>query len=505
MRHAFELSLFALLLGGPARAESIAPVKPQPTAPASAVLAVSTSPEDDVDVDGDLINAEAAYEAGLDAFGAGDVLRGRAELKKAFGVVISHLDDAALPQSLHAEFESMLYKLHASNQARGGGEPLPDTGPTLDPAPDLNASSQALIDAPQFAASSAPIDMQDISIDPKNPVVQKFIAIYAQRRPRATEQALSRSGLYRDMILNDLKKEGLPSELLYLVMTESAFHYDAVSPSGAVGLWQFMPGTARKYGLKVTYWDDERYLPEKETLAAVRYLRDLYQWFGDWNLALAAYNRGEGGLGQDMKYSRSLNFDALSKRGALPRQTDFYVPNFQASVLIGENPERYGLHPKYETPDPSDLVVLPRALDLDIAARCAGTTQDVIHRLNPELRAWSTPKDDPNFTLRIPQGTKAAFTAALAGVKDWNPGPTLIRYRVRPGDSLDRIARRNNTTVREILKTNKIRRPRLIHPGRLLLIRPGRRRIRRPAHHRRTRRHSHSRKIRRARRKQSRP
>ncbi|MDE2314652.1 MAG: transglycosylase SLT domain-containing protein, partial [Elusimicrobia bacterium] len=309
-----------------------------------------------------------------------------------------------------------------------------------------------------------------------NPIVQRFIQIYTQRRPRSVEEALSRSGLYRDMILKALKKKGLPPQLLYLVMTESEFKYDALSRSGAAGLWQFMPGTARKYGLKVTYWNDERYLPEKETQAAVNYLYDLYQWFGDWDLALAAYNRGAGGLGQDMLESRSLSFSTLSHRDALPMQTHFYVPKFEACVLIGENPAKYGLHPHYETPEAYDTAVLPRALDLDIAARCAGTTMAVIRRLNPELRAWCTPKDAPNFALRIPWGTKDAFEAALAKVKDWNPGPTLIRYRVRPGDFLGRIARLHHTTVRSIIETNKIRHPRLIRPGMVLLIRPGRER-----------------------------
>ncbi|MDE1976643.1 MAG: transglycosylase SLT domain-containing protein, partial [Elusimicrobia bacterium] len=346
-----------------------------------------------------------------------------------------------------------------------------ELGQAGDAAPDLDVSPEALV-----VSTATAVKMQPIPLDPSNPIVQRFIQIYTQRRPRSVEEALSRSGLYRDMILKALKKKGLPPQLLYLVMTESEFKYDALSRSGAAGLWQFMPGTARKYGLKVTYWNDERYLPEKETQAAVNYLYDLYQWFGDWDLALAAYNRGAGGLGQDMLASRSLSFSTLSSRDALPMQTHFYVPKFEACVLIGENPAKYGLHPHYETPEAYDTAVLPRALDLDIAARCAGTTMAVIRRLNPELRAWCTPKDAPNFALRIPWGTKDAFEAALAKVKDWNPGPTLIRYRVRPGDFLGRIARLHHTTVRSIIETNKIRHPRLIRPGMVLLIRPGRER-----------------------------
>ena len=276
------------------------------------------------------------------------------------------------------------------------------------------------------------------------------------------------------MILAELKKKGLPPELFYLVMVESEYKLDAVSPSGAAGLWQFMPGTARKYGLEVSYWVDERYDPVKSTRAAVQYLSDLYQWFGDWELALAAYNRGEGGIGRDLQFSRSTDFGSLAGRNALPQETHHYVPKFMACVMIGRNPGKYGLRPKYETPEAFDEVSLPRDLDLGVAAKCAGTTEGVLRRLNPELRSWCTPKDRPAFALRLPAGTKDAFSAELAKVTDWNPGPTMVRYRVKRGDSLGRIAKTYHTTVKAILETNKLRSARRITPGITLLIKPGR-------------------------------
>ncbi|HVA65779.1 MAG TPA: transglycosylase SLT domain-containing protein [Elusimicrobiota bacterium] len=438
-----------------------------PAAASSAETAafVSTAASDAMsrpapDLDEELKMADRDYEAGLQDFESTQIAQGRAEMARAFGVIVSNLSDPGLTDSMHSEFGAMLYKIRNWNELRQAG----------DAAPDLDVSPEAL----NLSSGTDVVKMQPIPLDPTNPIVQRFIQIYTQRRPRSVEEALSRSGLYRGMILKALKKKGLPPELLYLVMTESEFKYDALSRSGAAGLWQFMPGTARKYGLKVTYWNDERYEPEKETQAAVDYLYNLYQWFGDWDLALAAYNRGEGGLGQDLQASRSLSFNALSSRDALPEQTHFYVPKFEACVLIGEHPEKYGLHPHYQTPDSYDAVKLPRALDLGIAARCAGTTLDELRRLNPELREWCTPKDAPNFELKIPRGTKDVFLAALDQVKDWNPGPTLLRYRVRPGDFLGRIARLHHTTVRSIIETNKIRRPRLIRPGMVLLIRPGR-------------------------------
>jgi membrane-bound lytic murein transglycosylase D len=219
---------------------------------------------------------------------------------------------------------------------------------------------------------------------------------------------------------------------------------------------------------------DERLEPEKATRAAARYLADLCRWVGDWDFALAAYTRGEGGLGRDLQFSRSIDFSSLAGRDALPTETHFYVPKFEACALIGEEPEKYGLHPRYEAPQAYETVPLPRDLDLGVAARCAGATEAVLRALNPELRAWCTPKDRPGFLLRIPKGTKDAFVAALAKVQDWNPGPTLVRYRVRRGDSLGRIAKLHHTTVRGILATNKLHNARLIRPGMILLIKPGR-------------------------------
>jgi membrane-bound lytic murein transglycosylase D len=416
-----------------------------------------------------LTRAEAAYESGLKSFRAGDPAEGRADLTKAFALVVSRMDDATLPAALHADFSGMLEKIRGRDEGDDADAPAdPAEIPNGLDVPDAELSTAA-------ALGEGPNRMRgEIVIDSTNAITQSFLKIYSRKRPRTVEEALARSGRYKPMISAALKKAGLPPELFYLVMTESEYKIDARSPSGAAGLWQFMPGTARKYGLKVTYWVDERYDPEKATRAAIHYLSDLYAWFGDWNLALAAYNRGEGGLGQDMKWSRSTDFDSLAERNALPQQTHHYVPKFMACVMIGEHPERFGLHPAYDAPDAYDEVPLPRPLDLTVAARCAGVKEEVIHRLNPALRAWATPAKTPGFILRVPKGAKDAFLAKLAEVKDWNPGPVLVRYRVRRGDYLGRIARLHRTTVRAIMELNGLRRARLLRPGMVLKIRPGR-------------------------------
>jgi hypothetical protein len=441
------------------------PVRAQPPDAAAAPPAVSTSaPAEagapDAALAEDLRQADGLYADAVGRLKDGRGDEARSELKRAFGILVEDVDDPSLAAALRPEFSAML------DRVRNWQGPAP-AGET---ASDLDVPEDVL-----RASTSVPAGrMRDIRIDPDNALAQKFLAIYTKQRPGTVEEALARSGRYRDMIEAELKKKGLPPELFYLVMVESEYKPDAVSPSGAAGLWQFMPGTARKYGLEVSYWVDERFDPEKATVAAARYLSDLYQWFGDWELALAAYNRGEGGIGRDLQFSRSLDFDSLSGRKALPQETHHYVPKFMACVLIGRDPKKYGLRAKYEEPEPYDEVPLPRDLDLGVAAKCAGVPESVLRRLNPELRSWCTPKDRPGFLLRVPKGAKDSFLAALAKVDEWNPGPTLVRYRVVRGDSLGRIAKQYHTTVRGILETNKLRSARLIRPGITLLIKPGR-------------------------------
>ncbi len=434
----------ALLLFAVAPAAAVSVSSAPAASVSSSSVAVSSAPA---------VDPEAAFDEAVRRMQDGDAEGGRAKLKAAFDSMADGVDDDELADSLRGDFYDMVERVHDWPDAQAAGES----------ATGLDVS-----------IGTAPVRMQGIVLEPSNPVVQKFIDTYAQRRPQTVEEALARSGLYKDMIMAELKKRGLPPDLFYLVMAESEYKYDAVSHAGAAGLWQLMPGTARKYGLEVSYWVDERFDPVKSTRAAVHYLADLYQWFGDWNLALAAYNRGEGGIGRDLRFSRSTDFGALSGRGAVPNETRFYVPKFMACALIGKDPAKYGLHPRYETPAPIAAVPLARDLDLGIAAKCAQTTVAVLRALNPELRAWCTPKGRPGFLLRLPEAAKAAFLANLAQVKDWDPGPMLVRYRVRRGDYLGRIARRYRTTVRAVMQLNKLRSSRRLRPGMILRLRPGR-------------------------------
>jgi LysM repeat protein len=411
---------------------------------------------------GKLKVAEESYEKGISHFRTGNARKARTALKKAFAILTDSLEEDRLSAALQSDFLSMLEKVRTW-----------ETGDTRTEYPsELEASEEELKTVHPISIPAAS-KKHDLKIDPDNEITQKYLHIYTKKRPESVEQALARSGRYKNFIAGELAKAGLPHELFYLVMTESEYKLNAVSRSGAAGLWQFMPGTARHYGMEVSYWIDERFHPEKATKAAIRHLKDLHDWFGDWHLALAAYNRGLNGIGRDLQFSRAADFGGLANRKAIPQETHNYVPKFMACVLLGEDPKNYGLNPKYEDPDEFDTVKLDKDLDLEIAAKAAGTDKETIRRLNPHIRAWCTPKNRPGFGFRIPKGTTQVFWKELKKIKNWNPGPQIVKYKIRSGDYLGKIARSHRTTVKSIAALNNIKDPRLIRPGVVLKIRPG--------------------------------
>lgn len=408
--------------------------------------------------------AQALYEEGAAALERGDERAGRALLGRSFAALADAIEDGPMAAELRPDVAVIVDKIRAWEPSPAGAE---ETG-VLDASAEVLAAEPPSV-LPRGAAASS-----SIALDADNELTRKYIHLYTATRKRGVEETLARSGRYRELIERELKKAGLPPELFYLVMTESEYKLFARSHAGAAGLWQFMPFTARKYGLEVSFWIDERYDPEKATGAAIRYLSDLHRWFGDWHLAMAAYNRGENGLGRDLIATRSMDFATTARRGAMPTETRHYVPKFMACAFIGMDPAKYGLNPRYEGPLSYDEVALERDLSLEVAAKAAGVELEAIQRLNPQVRNWATPPNRPGFLFRVPKGSKDSFLARLAGVADWNPGPSLVRYTVRRGDVLGKIASRHRTTVKAITVLNNIRNPRLLRPGMVLKLKPGR-------------------------------
>lgn len=254
-------------------------------------------------------------------------------------------------------------------------------------------------------------------------------------------RSLGRSGKYLDMMKKTFRDKGLPEDLAYLSLIESGFRVEAYSPAHAAGLWQFIPATGKRYGLKINEWVDERLHPEKSTRAAADYLADLHQMFGCWYLAAAAYNAGEGKILKALKRYKASDFWTIAGEDYLRAETKDYVPKFLAAILIAKEPEVYGLTDiTPQKPQEVDEVVLPYPTDLTVIARLSGVDTDTIQALNPHLKLWCTPLDERNYSVRIPKGVRESFLTQYARLE---AGERLksSAHKVKGGETLASISR----------------------------------------------------------------
>jgi membrane-bound lytic murein transglycosylase D len=302
-----------------------------------------------------------------------------------------------------------------------------------------------------------------------NARVLSIVEMFQTQKREWFQEALDRGALYIPLFERVLGEEGLPKDLVYLSMIESAFKPRAVSRAGARGLWQFIAGTGKLYGLRQDYWVDDRFDPEKATRAAARHLKDLYDEFGDWYLAMAAYNAGPRRIERAIQRTGNRDFWTLAQKRYLPRETRSYVPLILAATIIGKNPEAYGFTRPPGSTLEYDVAELDSPIDLETAAKSAGATVDEMKLLNPELRHWVTPLDRESYPLKIPKGSRAAFDAAVASI----PEGDRVRFGahvVERGDTLSRIARRYGTTIEALASANNMRTRTLIHPGQVLTV-----------------------------------
>lgn len=305
-----------------------------------------------------------------------------------------------------------------------------------------------------------------------NADVQKEIKLFQSSEKSFFISSYKRSGLYRPMIVKKLKEAGLPEELSWLPLVESGFKIRALSRARALGLWQFIPSTGYKFGLKRDVWIDERMDPEKATIAAIAYLKKLHEIFGDWYTVLASYNCGEGRVlkvisRQHMNYLD--NFWDLYRQ--LPRETARYVPRFIATLHIIKDPAKYGinLEEALEEPIPYETVKVKKSMKLKDIAGNLNISGSTIELLNSELRYKITP--DTEYGLNIPMGLREKFALVVDKIpKAKKPGSGYVRHKVRRGEALSVIARRYKTSVRAIVAANHLRSKHTIRAGRWLKI-----------------------------------
>ena len=428
-------------------------------------------------VDATLAAVETAYQVGRDNYNAGHLEAAKTFFDHAFDLLLMSKVDVNSDDRLRQEFDKIVEGIHeleleALKQGDGFTEQQSEPAPideanevTFPVDPNIKAKAEQELKTTQ---SDLPLTLND--------AVAAYINYFSSNRGRGfLEHGYVRSGRYRTMILKTLQQEGVPQDLIYLAQAESGFHPLALSRAGARGMWQFMAGRGEQYGLKRNWWLDERQDPELATRAAAHHLKDLYNEFGDWYLAMAAYNSGPGTVQHAVERTGYVDYWELYHRGVLPQETRNYVPIILAITIMSKNPEQYGLDRlQQDSPVAGDVVTIHDPIDLRLAAECVDASVATLQELNPSLLRLTTPKDQP-FELHLPQGTKDKFQQAIALI------PPDMRvwwryHRVAPGDTLAGIAHKYHTTASAIQEVNNLTDGGLRGEAKLIIpVTPGRR------------------------------
>jgi membrane-bound lytic murein transglycosylase D len=406
-----------------------------------------------LEVQAALKDASSVYEGGVDFFVKGNYDSAATYLKDAISLLSQNLEWAVDGAAL-SERRLLLYK------CRYFLERIPSVPAEVSPEAEF-AAVQPL--KPQLP----PIEILD------NDKVQKWIRYFSIDSRDHFQTWINRSGRYRPATLRILKEEGMPLELTNLAMIESGFNPRAYSRAHAAGIWQFIKSTGKLYGLRVDSYVDERRDPVKSCRAAARHLRDLYEMFNDWPLALAAYNSGAGNVERAIKRNRTTDYWRLS----LKRETRDYVPMFMAAATIMCDPASYGFTVEYEPPLEYREVQIEGRTDFKAIARSCRVEPAVISDLNPHLVKHCTPDYSGSYTVRVPKDAADSCLAALAQIprEERIAKPYAaedVSHTVRQGETLSRIAKRYGTTVAAIAEANGIKDFRALRIGQVLAI-PG--------------------------------
>jgi membrane-bound lytic murein transglycosylase D len=422
-----------------------------------------------------IADADGHLATGLAEVAQGHLNRAREEFDQAVDVYLGAPGGAYSSASLGDAYRRTLDTIQTAElDALAAGDGFAEAGAepaSIDEVSELAAATEAddptapdvralAIEAVRTEANDLPIELNDS--------VLKCINLYQGRLRDWFSGALSRGERYLPQIRAVFAAEGIPQDLAYLAMVESAFKPNAYSRAKAKGVWQFIADTGRRYGLELDWWLDERSDTEKATRAAARYLKDLHEMFGDWNLAMAGYNAGELKVQRGLAKYKVKDFWSLSKTRALRRETKSYVPLIHAAVIVAKAPEKYGFEVEPEPVPAFERVPVAGAFDLRVVAECASTPLDDVQQLNPELRRLATPANR-TFHLRVPPGRGADTAQCLAAI----PAEKRVRFRthvVGRGQSLAAIARANGVKTKDIAEANGLSLGRPVKPGTELII-----------------------------------
>lgn len=409
-------------------------------------------------VQGVIETAEAAFERGRRSYEAGHLETAKTEFNVAINTLLQSPITPQEDRRLLNTFESLVQRIHGYEMAAlRAGDGFAEPGFTPAPIDELQALTfQDDDQGPQWVGGGSKLPSRTNMPLVINSQVAGYINYFTNGKGRATLQnALQRSGRYRDMIFRVLDEEKVPRELIFLAQAESGFQPRALSNKAAMGMWQFISGTGRRYGLQRTWWKDDRLNPIEATRAAARHLGDLYDSLGDWYLAMAAYNCGEFCVARAVERTGYADFWELSRRNALPRETRNYVPIILALSIVGSNPEKYGLaEVTFEPTWAYDEVTISEPIDLRLVAEMVGANLNEIRELNPSLLRNTTP-NLPEYRLRLPLSTRDMFLKRVAMI----PPEKRVFWRwhsVRYGETLSGIAKQYKASVQAIAQVNGI-------------------------------------------------
>jgi membrane-bound lytic murein transglycosylase D len=419
-----------------------------------------------------IASADARLAGGVDQSRAGHLNRAREEFDRALDLYLNAPGGAYANPRVAEAYKRTLEAIQLSEfEALAAGDGFSETLPepaAIDDVADLPITAgSASEEARRIAEEALRGQVNDVKIQ-INDEVLSCIDLYQGPLRDWFAEALARGGRYLPRIREVFHSEGIPQDLAYVALVESAFKTGALSRAKAKGVWQFMPATGKRFGLKQDWWVDERSSPEKATRAAAQYLRSLYDIFEDWNLALAAYNAGEGRVGRSLDRHNVDDFWELARTRGLKRETKNYVPMIHAAIVVAKAPEKYGFE---VTPEPLltfDTVPVKDAVDLRVVAECAGTGVDRIQLLNPELRRLATPAGRA-WNVKVPTGVAPAAGECLANL----PPEKRVTFRthvVARGQTLAKLAKLYGSSAGAIADANGLSPGRPLAKGAELII-----------------------------------
>jgi membrane-bound lytic murein transglycosylase D len=397
--------------------------------------------------------AEQRFESGKSLYLAGDVDGARSEFDRALEILLTTAESLPDRYKIELKAEQYVAAIHRYDvNGMGAGDlsgqvaydkaPLEDILVMTFPVnPQLKPKVKEQLEA---TVSQLPLETND--------AVVSYINYFSSEKGRKTLLAgLRRAGRYKPLISRILAEEGVPQELIYLAQAESGFFPRAVSYKAAVGMWQFIQARGREYGLNQTANTDDRLDPEKATRSAARHLRDLYQRFGDWYLAIAGYNCGDGCIEKAVQRTGYADFWTLRDKNAVPRETTNYVPIILAMTIMHKNAKAYDLENiEVDSPLAYESVEVQAPTHLALVADAADRPVSDIRELNPALLTNVAPA---GYTVRVPESTKTMVLAALDNIPPERRASWRI-HRVTEGDTIESIARRYNMPVSTITAAN---------------------------------------------------